>query len=368
MIWFPILMFATSCSGWVSTPTLRLTAPSHARSCQVTATPLKKSGTVSTSTATLVRVFELVEKTVEAEGSATLPRAVLAARDALMQPGPFAAALAQRRAFVRDTFGDGDPRAEIMTRRIGKAHAFLKGFVAHERQKASREKVRLILNEAVKESGGAVGGGLDAYLHELGSQGGLDDHLDDFLSGLIVTEARKLGLSPTTEKGDFASVSQGAPAEIPAESLFGILNIVRQRVQVERQSLSPSHSLEGSSEGVPSGESVLNVPLVRMLARAAAITSDDERDTFLRSVLVDRTFARDFVQFTEDGARYLTDQVEKSAVVDLSENDSSAGGDVLSGLNAQSRGLSQDDASRIRQVGRIKLIAIQARTIYQGLM
>jgi len=291
-----------------------------------------------------------------------------------MQRDSFKMAFEKRRTFIRDSFCEGDPKASEMTRRLEMAHAFLNGFVAHERQKASREKVRVILNEAVKGSGG---GQFDQLLHELGTRGDLDDDLDDYLSSLIDSETRRLGLPPTSSGGANRDLSgqpsddgsqeheiQSALGMQRSQPLLQILDIVCRRVKVERQSLSSDGSPRQTS--APPSASPTKTRMVQVLARAASIASDDERKDYLQSALVDRAFTQEFVLFAEDGAKYLIDQVEKNTVPQLAER-TSADMNLL-GLekNGGTNTVSQADVARIRQAGRVKVTAVQARKVFES--
>lgn len=359
-----LLLIVTCTEGWVAPNCGQFHRWTHQRT---------KGSTDSVSTDAIVRIFELVENSVGKDKTAPLPRAVLDARDTLMQRDSFKMAFEKRRDFIRASFCEGDPKASEMTRRLEMAHAFLNGFVAHERQKASREKVRVILNEAVKGSGG----GLDHLLHELGTRGDLDDDLDDYLSGLIDSERRRLGPPSTSSGGANRDLSgqpnddgsqehevQSALGMQRSQPLLQILDIVCRRVKVERQSLSSDGSPRQTS--APPSASPMKTRMVQVLARAASIASDDERKDYLQSALVDRAFTREFVLFAEDGAEYLIDQVEKNTVPQLAERTST---DMnLLGLekNGGTNTVSQADVARIRQAGRVKVTAVQARKVFES--
>jgi hypothetical protein len=329
--------------------------------------------------AEVVRVFELVESVVEKEG-APLPSQVATARPLLLQRPTYAAALAARRAYVADTFGEGDPMAAKMARRVEMAHALLSGFASHERRRAAKDTVRAILNAA-------VGGGLDACMQQLAESGTLDGDLLAYLTSLVDAEARKCGLPAPRVGGPLADEPQasdvgggrgGDVATTESESiasgragsrsaLLSVLEIVRRRVVAEMQHLAPRRDApdegptsdapapSGASEGLSAGKT----QMVKILAQAAAIAEDDARLRYLASVLVDRQGARSFVRFAEDGAAFLTEQAEKVAQRELFD----PMGEAEGGPGGAGRGLDVAAAAKVRQAGRVRATALQARAV-----
>jgi len=334
----------------------------------------------------VVRVFELVESVVEKEGS-PLPKQVAAAKPLLLRRSTYEAALASRRAYVADTFEEG-PMAVKMARRVEMAHALLSAFASHERKRASKDTVRTILNAAVDSPAGPLSS-LDACMQQLAEDGTLDNDLLAYLTSLVEAEARKCGVPPpplggplnedstsgadssdsradgvaTTDSMTLASGRAGARSP-----LLSVLEIVRRRVAVEmrltvepakaptgRETDSSSSSSSSATESLGAGKT----QMLKILAQASAIAEDDARLKYLESVLVSRQGTRSFVRFAEDGAAYLTEEAEKVVQKELFDPT----GEARSELRSQEKGLDATSAAKVRQAGRVRATALQARAL-----
>jgi len=336
--------------------------------------------------AEVVRIFELVESVVEKEGS-PLPKQIAAAKPLLLRRSTYDAALATRRAYVSETFEEG-PMAVKMARRVEMAHALLSAFASHERKRASKDTVRTILNAAVDSPAGPLSS-LDACMQQLADDGTLDNDLLAYLTSLVEAEARKCGLPPpplggpltedsassvdpsgkqtdgvaTTDSMTLASGRAGARSP-----LLSVLEIVRRRVAVEMQlTVEPEKNPPGSEtedrsastaptiEGLGAGRT----QMLKILAQASAIAEDDARLKYLESVLVSRQGARSFVRFAEDGAAYLTEEAEKLVQKELFDPAGEAGSE----FKGQDQGLDAASAGKVRQAGRVRATALQARAL-----
>ena len=321
------------------------------------------------------RVFAVVESVIEGDGP-ILPRAVIDSRASLLMPSVYAVALENRRASVARLFPEQSPQGERATRRIEMAHVFLSGFISHERRKMATETVRVILNEAV-----AGGSKLDDCFQSLASQGKLDDELFAYVDSLVAAEARKCGVQPPPlpaclagsgdSSGDVSTVSKRAgdgkvaptdSASLPSganrrasSSLLQVLSIVRHRVLVERQVAGAQGAATGRGQGGAT------LPFVKILARAAAMTSEEARGEYLVSVLPDRPTARDFTRFCEEGAAFLTERVEKQSAVELFDPDDATDS------SPDVKCLDPAHAARVKQAGSVRQVAAQARAALDGM-
>lgn len=287
----------------------------------------------------------------------------MAARSYLLQPEIFAKALQARRDSVGHLIDRKD--ADRAARRIEMANAFLVGFIEHERRQISTEKLRRILNAAQD-------GTIDSCIQEMVKSGDIDDNLISYLNSLIEAECLKLGIeTPELFPAPNLPLLKGSNTTQPmpkgrailspkASPLLRVLDTLNRRIFLEKQSFEKSSPIDNSVNLTP------ELGSVKILARATSISSDTDRVQYLRSVMTDRQFARKFVQFAEEGARYLTDQVEKLSVLRFFDPESSSDSKERLG-ETDGAVLDAVRAAKVLQAGRARAAAQQSRKIYSEL-
>lgn len=311
----------------------------------------------------ILRVFQIVEAKIEEMSDDTqysLPPIVSEAREILLQAEIFDAAFSIR---MKESIKD-----PIIKIRAQKARAFLSGFISHERRKKSKQFVSAILNTAL-----ASPTQLDVVLQEMARKDLVQvNDTVTYLTSLIEAEALKTGsipplLIPSKSSSVHVISSQPVPTrsddmmrgmKASSNPIVNVLEIIRRRLVVELYTqTSEQKVVDDSTSKFPLP--VSSSAYLKILAHATSLTSDDSRKQYLVEALVDRRFAREFVKFSEEGAKYLTSQVEKGFDVEMSSSGS---------VTPERKTIDAQTALKIKRAGQANKVAVQAREIYNSLI